>query len=99
MPIGRLHQRLRCGFAVFLLQIFFQGTRVNADANGDIFITRRLNHRPYAVFAADIAWIDAQAIYPQFRHPQRDLIIEVNIADERHVDLFANLTKGFGGVH
>ena len=92
-------QRLRRGFAVLFLQIFFQRTGVHADTDGDVFIAGAIHHRTNTLFAADIAGVDTQTIDTVFRHFQRDAVIEVNIGNQRNTHLLLDQFERLGGVH
>ncbi len=96
---GGFEQRLRRRFAVFFLQIFFQRTGVNADADRDIFIAGAVHHRADTRFVTDVARVDAQAVDAVFGHFQRDAVVEVDIGHQRHVDLLFDQLERLGGIH
>ena len=93
----RFDQRVGCRLAIFLLQIFFQRSGVDADAQWYAVGARRVDHRAHAVFTADVAGIDAQTGDAEFGDAQRDLVVEVDVGDQRHGDLLADLTEGLSG--
>src|SRR5690606_26577053 len=101
--IDMAQRRLQQGFggwlAVLLLQVLLQRTGVDADADRDAVVTRRVDHRADAILTADVTGVDAQAINAQVSHPQGDLVIEMDVRHQRHVDLLADFAKGFGGLH
>ncbi len=99
MTQRRLHQCSRGRFAVFFLQVFFQGTGVDPDTDRDPAITGSIHHRAYPVFTTDIARVDPQAIDAQFGHTQRDLVVEVDVGHQRYLDLLLDPAKRLGGVH
>src|SRR5690606_28546248 len=94
-----LDQRFRCRLAIFLLQVLLQRTGIDTDADRNTPIARRVDHRSDAIFASDVAGIDAQAIDTQFGHAQSDLVIEMNVGDQRQLYALLDLAEGFGGVH
>ncbi len=96
---GRLDQRRRSGLAVFLLQVFFQGAGVDADADRNTAITGSVHHSTHAVFTPDVAGVDTQTVHTQFGHAQRDLVVEVNVGNQRYLDQLLDTTKGLGCVH
>ncbi len=93
------HQRLRCRLAVLLLQILLQRTGVDADTDRDAFVAGSIDHGTDTIFAADIAWIDTQAIDAEFGHAQGDLIVEVNVGNQRQRHTLLDPAKGFRGFH
>ena len=96
---GRLDQRFRGRFAVFLLQILFQRTGVDADTDRDAVMARGIHHRTDTVFAADVAGVDAQAIDTELGHPQGDLVVEMDVGHQWYADLTFDLAESFGGIH
>jgi hypothetical protein len=90
---------LRGRLAVFFLQVFFQGTGVDADTDRNPAITGGIDHGTHTVFATDVARVDAQAVDAQFGHAQRDLVVEVDVGNQRHLDQLLDLAEGLGGVH
>ncbi|MCY1405881.1 hypothetical protein D9M71_211320 [compost metagenome] len=99
MAHGRLEQGFGGRFAVFLLQVLFQRSCVHPDANRDVLVAGSVDHRLDAILAADVAGVDAQAIDAQLSHAQGDLVVEVDIRHQRHLDLLLDLAKGFRGIH
>lgn len=99
MAHGRFQQRFRRRFAVLFLQIFLQRAAVDADANRDVLVAGAVHHRANARFVTDVARVDAQAVYAVFGNLQRDAIIEMDIGDQRHVDLLLDQLERLGGVH
>jgi len=95
----RFNQRGRGRLAVFFLQVFFQGTGVDADADRNPAITGSIHHCAHTVFATDVARVDAQAIDAQFGHAQSDPVVEVDVGNQRHLDQLLDAAEGFGGIH
>ncbi len=94
-----LYQRGRGWLAILFLQILFQRPGVHAYANRNPVVTGRIDHRLDAVFTADIAGVDAQAIHTQIGNSQGDLVVKMNISNQRHAGQLANLTKRLGRFH
>src|SRR6056300_498270 len=59
-------------------------------------LTGRINYGTNPLFLADIARVDAQAIYAALRHGKRNFVVKVNVRNQRDFHLFTNFTKGFG---
>src|SRR5690606_17724675 len=96
---SRLHQRLWRRLAVLLLQVLLQRTGVDPDADRDALVAGGLDHRLHAVLAADIAGVDAQAVDTQLGHAQGDLVVEVDVGDQRHAHLLLDPAEGLRGLH
>ena len=99
MAHRRFHQGLRGRLAIFFLQVLFQGARVHPDTDRNITIPCRVDHRLNAIFPANIAGIDAQAIDTVLGDLQRDLVIEMNIRHQGNLHLTTNLPKGACRIH
>jgi len=95
----RFHQCFGGRLAILLLQLLLQRTGVDADTDRYVLVTGCVNQCAHAIFLADIARVDAQAIDAELQDAQGDLVIEVNVADERHLHLLADLAECFGGLH
>ncbi|MCY1332007.1 hypothetical protein D9M69_176880 [compost metagenome] len=99
MAHGRFQQRFRGRLAVLLLQVLLQRAGVDADADRDVLVAGGIDHRLDAVLAADVARVDAQAVDAQFGDAQGDLVVEVDIGDQRHLHLLLDPAERLGGVH
>ncbi len=99
MPECRFHQRLRRRLAVFFLQIFFQRTGIDTDADRYALVARAIDHGAYPICLADVARIDAQAIDTVIRHFQRDAVIEMDVGHQGHWRTLLDQAKRFGSVH
>ncbi|MNL59996.1 hypothetical protein D3C87_1837700 [compost metagenome] len=99
MAHRRFEQRLWRRFAVFLLQIFFQRSGVYADADRDVFITGAINNRANTLFAADITWVNAQAIHAIFRDFQGNTVVKVDISDQRNTNLLFDKFECLCSIH
>ncbi len=96
---GGFHQGLGRGLAVFFLQILLQRTGIDADANRNAMVLGRLNHCLHPVLTPDIAGIDAQAIRAKLGDAQGDLVVEMDVGDERHRRALPDLAEGFRRLH
>ena len=92
-------QRLRRRLTVFFLQIFFQGTGVDADTDRNIFVTGAVHNHADTLFVTDVARVNAQAVDAVFGHFQCDTVVEVDIRDQRNADLLFDQLECFGGIH
>ena len=96
---SRFEQRLRRRLAIFFLQIFFQRAGVDADADRNVFIACAVHHRANALFVADVARVDTQAVNTVFGDFQRDTVVKMDIGDQRDVDLLFDQFERFSGIH
>src|SRR5690606_7977777 len=99
MPQRGLDQRGRGGLAVLALQILAQGAGIDADAYRDATVPRAVYDRPHFFVVADVAGVDSQAIDTVFGHLQRDLVIEMDVRDQRHADLCPDFPESLGRLH
>ena len=99
MAHGGFHQRIGSGLTVFTLQLLFQGAGVDTDTNGNAFVLGALDHCLDTVFTTDVAWIDTQTIHAPLCHSQGNLVIVMDIRNQRHIHLLAYLSEGLGGIH
>ncbi len=99
MTHGGFEQRLRRRLAIFFLQIFFQRAGVDADADRDVFIASAIYNHADALFVADVARVDTQAVDAIFRHFQRNTVVKVDIGDQRDVNLLFDKFERLSSVH
>src|SRR5690554_6184071 len=99
MPQRGFDQCIRGRLAVFLLQILLQRTGIDADPQWDAMIAGRVNHLAHAILAADIAWIDAQAVGTEISHSQGDAIVEMDVGNQRYGHTRLDPSKGLGSLH
>lgn len=85
--------------AILLLQIFFQRTGVNADADRDVFIARAVDNAANTLFVTDIAGVDAQAIDAVLGDFQRNAIVKVDVRHQRDTHLLFDKPERFCRVH
>jgi hypothetical protein len=64
VPKGGFYQSFGADFAVFRQNVFFQGTAVHADADGNVVQAAGIRHRLYPVLSTDVAWVNAYLICP-----------------------------------
>ncbi len=81
------HHGFRAGLAVFLEQVALERAGIDADAHRAAMILGGLHDLLDPRGGADIAGIDAQAGSAALRRFDGALIMEVNIGDDRHLDL------------
>src|SRR5262249_39926991 len=89
-----LHQRLGIGLAVFFQQVLLQRTGVDADSHGAAMVARGLDDLLHPFVAADIARVDAQAGSAAVGGLDGALVVEVDVRDDRHVDLTDDVLQG-----
>ena len=75
---------LRRRAAVFGKDILFDRTGVDADAHRNVMSLYAVGKNLDILFAADIAGIDAQFMNAVFNRFQGELVVKVNISDQRH---------------
>ena len=92
-------QRLRRGFAVLFLQIFFQRTGVHADTDGDVLIACAVHHHTDTLFVTDVARVNTQAVDAVFGNFKRNAVVEVDVCNQRHTDLLFDQFERLCGVH
>ena len=96
---GALHDTL-CGDAVvFFHQFFFQGTAVDAHADGDVTLLRSVYYGLYTFPASDIARVDADLVRAVLDGRQGQLIIKMNVRHQRNRNLLLNLAEGLRRLH
>ncbi len=88
------HQRLGVRFAVFLQQVPLQRTRVHADPHRAAVIAGGPDDLLHALGTADVAWIDAQAGRAAVGRLDRPFVVEVDVRDDRHIDLVHDILEG-----
>ena len=62
-------------------------------------MTSSRHHFTHFGIIADITRVDTQAVGTGICHRQSNLIIKMNISDQRHADLFFDLGKGGHTLH
>ncbi len=82
MTHGGFEQRLRRRLAIFFLQIFSSEPALTPMRIGCFIASAIYNHAD-ALFVADVARVDTQAVDAIFRHFQRNTVVKVDIGDQR----------------
>ena len=89
------HHCLRAGTPVFLQERFFEGAAVDAHADRDAACFRRVHHGLDPVAVADVARIDAYLIRAALDGRQCQPVVEMNVRDQRNMDLLPDLRNSF----
>ena len=77
------------GPLIFLQQIFFQRTGVDADTDRNLALRSRFDDF-FDIFArADVAGIEAQTVDALLDGDQRQLVIEMDVGDQRNANAFS----------
>ena len=75
----------------FFKQIFFERAAVDADADRDLLRFGRTDDLANAVDRTDVAGIDAEFVDSRVERLQRELVVKMNVGDDRHFGPFADL--------
>ena len=76
-----------------------QAAEVDPDADGDVLGLGRRRHLAHLVLVAQVAGVEAQAVHAALQALEGELVVEVDVGDERDVYLLLDLAHGDGGVH
>ena len=76
-----------------------EAAEIDADADGDVALLGRLHHLAHLVFVAQVARIESQAVHAAGGALQGQLVVEVDVGDERNVNLLFDLRHRLGGLH
>ena len=79
--------------------LLFQRTGIDSDADGDTALTAGIGDRLDSVVRADVAGIDADFIYARGASLERQLIVKVDIRDNRRLDRFFERRNQSDRVH
>ena len=93
------HHGFRRRRTVFLQQIFFQRSAVDANTNGYIPRSRCIHQGLHPVFSTDIAGIKADGVYALPNGFQGQPIVEMNIRYQWNINALFNCAKTFGSSH
>jgi hypothetical protein len=96
---GGFHERFRRRLAVLALQILADGAGIDPDTDRDALVAGAGHYLADLVVAADVARIDAQAVDAVLGDAQGDLVVEVDIGDQRHVGALANGAERLRRIH
>ena len=81
---GRLHQRLGRGPSVALVEIGMQRPGVDPDADGHTPVLGLGGHLLDLRLLAEIAGVEPQPLDAGRQRPERHLVVEVDVGDDRH---------------
>ncbi len=84
------HHARRCNAFIFFNNIFFQRAWIDADTDGDIIILGTVHYRFYLFRTADISGIQPKSICSCFGGCNRKSIIEMNVCNQRNINLLFN---------
>ncbi|BDZ44136.1 hypothetical protein GCM10025866_36570 [Naasia aerilata] len=99
LPDGALGERLRCGLAVLLQEAGVQRAGVDADAEADARILRRLRDgADLVVELADVARVDADRRAARVDRLEHVLRLEVDVRDDRDLALLGDDVQHVGVV-
>src|SRR5262245_13756370 len=83
---GTINHGRRARVAILHGHFALQAAGIHADAHGYALRLALANYLPVAVVAADVSRVDANLVNGVLKRCQRHLVIEMNIANERHSD-------------
>ncbi len=84
LTLRRRDQRLGCGASVLLLDVGVERSRVDPDADRETAVLRLARHDLDVIGLADVARVEAQPGDARLHRRQRELVLEVDVGDERH---------------
>ena len=96
---GRLDEGLRRDAAVLLENLLVEGAGVDADADRDAGLLGRLDDSLDLLLAADVARVEAQGVDALMDGLERELVVKVDVRDERHRDLAQDVAEVLRGLH
>ena len=76
-----------------------QAAKIHADADGDVALFGRFHHLPHLVLVPQVAGVQPQTVHATRGAFQRQLIVKVDVGNQRYVDLLLDLRHRFGRVH
>jgi hypothetical protein len=93
----RLDQGLGDRRPVTLEQVLVEGTGVDAHPDRDAPLTRLAGHGLDVLLLADVAGVEAQPLHPRLHRRQGELVLEVDVGDDRHRRAGDDLGQALGG--
>ncbi len=93
-----LDHRLGARLAIALQELALQRAGIDADPHRAAMVLGRLDDFAHPVGAADIAGIDPEAGGAGLGGFDAALIVEVDVGDDRHLDLFHDLLQRRGRI-
>ena len=82
--------------AVLFQQPLIQTAAVDADANGDVLVLAHLHHRLHPILPADVAGVDADFAGAALGGGDGQLIIKVNVRNQRQGAFLTDFRKASG---
>src|SRR3990172_2821752 len=79
----------------FLQEIFLQGARIDPDTNGYFTVGGDFDYLLNAPAGANVAGIEAKPIHALFQSDHGELIVEMDVGDERNADLLSDFSQFF----
>src|SRR4030095_7222993 len=98
VPQGGLDHALGRGPVVPGQEIFLERAAVDADADGDPLVLGDVDDLLDEMLAADVPGVQPQAIHTLLERDEGELVVEVNIGDQRDPDLPLDLAELLGGL-
>ena len=94
-----LHQSLGGHTVIFFHQILFQGTAVDAHADGDIPLLCRIHHGTYPVNGSDVSGIDADLVRPVLHGRDGQAVVKMNVRHKGDRNLCLDLPQRLCRLH
>ena len=97
LVLGRRHERLGRDAAVLLVQMSGSSdAAVDADADRHAAVLRLARDELDVLGLADVAGVESQRLHAGFERGQRELVLEVDVGDDRHRRAGHDLRETFG---
>ena len=99
MAKSRVNHRFGSRLAVLLQELFFQGAGIHADPYRHQSFFRRPDDLLDLPSFTDIAGIQAQPVNAEFQNLQRQLVVKMNIRNNRKTTVGANSAQRQSSIH
>ena len=96
---GALHQGFRRGMTVLFQQPLVKTAAVDTDADRDVPVFTHLHHSLHPILPADVAGVDADFAGPALGGGNGQLVVKMNVRNQRQGAFLTNLGKAPGGFH
>ena len=96
---GTLHQRIGSGMTVLFQQPLVKAAAVDTDTDRDFPIFADIHNCFYSIFSADITGVDADLGSAAFRSSNGQLIVKVDIRNQRQRTFLADFRKASCALH
>ncbi len=93
----RRDERLGRDATVLLGHRGIERTRVDADADRQAAVLGLAGDELDVLGLADVARVEAQRVHARFHRAERELVLEVDVGDDRHRRARHDLRESFGG--